>query len=142
MDMQSVNPFATQMYDEQGRDEAHDRADIFSAIYPATVKEGYPYNFTPEAGAPTLDSPEEAGEFVRQRIAEGSHHIKIFLEDGELFGLATPLPVLSRETVRALVRAAHRHGRLAVAHATVQRFAQQAVEDGVDALEHASPTLR
>ncbi|HEX4960334.1 MAG TPA: amidohydrolase family protein [Thermoanaerobaculia bacterium] len=139
MDMQSVNPFATQMYDEQRRDEAHDRADFFSAIYPATVKEGYPYNFTPEVETPTLDSPEEADEFVRQRIAEGSHHIKIFLEDGELFGLATPLPVLSRETVRALVRAAHRRGRLAVAHATVQRFGQQAVEDGVDALVHIFP---
>ena len=137
MDMQSVNPFATEMYGEQRRDEAHDRADFFSAIYPATVKEGYPYNFTPEVETPTLESPEEADEFVRQRIGEGSHHIKIFLEDGEAFGLAQPLPVLSRETVRALVRAAHRRGRLAVAHATVQRFAQQAVEDGVDALEHA-----
>ena len=139
MDMQSVNPFATQMYREQRRDEAHDRADFFSAIYPATVKEGYPYNFTPEEVETTLDSPEEADGFVRQRIAEGSYYIKIFLEDGELFGLAQPLPVLRRETVRALVRAAHRRGRLAVAHATLQRFAQQAVEDGVDALEHAFP---
>ena len=139
MDMQSVNPFATQMYGEQRRDEARDRADFFSAIYPATVEEGYPYNFTPEVETPTLDSPEEADEFVRRRIAEGSHHIKIFLEDGELFGLPAPLPVLSRETVRALVRAAHRHGRLAVAHVTVQRFGQQAVEDGVDALVHAFP---
>src|SRR5829696_8409347 len=119
MDMQSANPFATQMYGEQRRDEAHDRADFFSAINPATVEEGYPYNFTPVVETPTLDSPEEADEFVRRRIAEGSNHIKIFLEDGELFGLE--LPVLSRETVRALVRAAHRRGRLAVAHVTVQR---------------------
>jgi imidazolonepropionase-like amidohydrolase len=139
MDMQSVNPFATQMYGEQRRDQAHDRADFFSAIYPATVEEGYPYNFTPVVEIPTLDSPDEADEFVRRRIAEGSHHIKIFLEDGELFGLERPLPVLSRETVRALIRAAHRRGRLAVAHVTVQRFAQQAVEDGVDALVHAFP---
>ncbi|HET9210990.1 MAG TPA: amidohydrolase family protein [Thermoanaerobaculia bacterium] len=139
MDMQSVNPFANQMYGEQRRGEAHDRADFFSAINPATVEEGYPYNFTPVVETPTLDSPEEAGEFVRRRVAEGSNHIKIFLEDGELFGVEAPLPVLSRETVRALVRAAHRRGRLAVAHVTLQRFGRQAVEDGVDALVHAFP---
>jgi imidazolonepropionase-like amidohydrolase len=137
MDMQSVNPFATQMYREQRRGEAHDRADFFSAINPATVEEGYPYIFTPEVETPTLDSPEEADEFVRRRIAEGSNHLKIFLEDGELFGLA--MPVLNRETVRALVRAAHRRDRLAVAHVTLQRFGLQAIEDGVDGLAHAFP---
>lgn len=112
MDMQSVNPFATQMYGEQRRGEAHDRADFFSAINPATVEEGYPYIFTPDVvETPTLDSPEEADGFVRRRIAEGSYPIKIFLENGEIFGFE--MPVLSRETVRALVRAAHRRGRLA-----------------------------
>ncbi|HSK77373.1 MAG TPA: amidohydrolase family protein, partial [Thermoanaerobaculia bacterium] len=138
MDMQSVNPFATQMYGEQRRGEAHDRADFFSAINPATVEEGYPYIFTPDVvETPTLDSPEEADEFVRRRIAEGSTHIKIFLENGELFGFE--MPVLSRETVRALVRATHRRGRLAVAHVTLQRFGRQAIEDGVDGLVHAFP---
>ena len=99
MDMQSVNPFATQMYREQRRDEAHDRADFFSAINPATVEEGYPYSFTPDVETPTLDSPEEADEFVRRRIAEGSHHLKIFLEVAGGVG-AHPSPGLDRGDLR------------------------------------------
>lgn len=134
MDMWSVNPFATEMVREQRRGQAHDRADFFSAISPATVEEGYPYNFTPEVETPTLSSPEEAEEFVRRRFAEGSTHLKLMLEDGEI--VAVDLPVLDRPTVRALVRAVHRRGRLAVAHVSVQRFGRQAVEDGVDALVH------
>jgi imidazolonepropionase-like amidohydrolase len=138
MDMWSINPYANEMYREQRRGEADDRADFFSAINPATVEEGYPYNFTPDVvETPTLDSPEEADEFVRRRLAEGSHHLKIFLEDGEIVGFE--LPVLSRPTVRALTRAMHRRGKMAVAHVTVQRFGRQAIEDGVDGLVHVFP---
>jgi imidazolonepropionase-like amidohydrolase len=138
MDMWSVNPFATDMVREQRRGQADDRADFFSAINPATVEEGYPYNFTPdEIETPTLDSPEEAEEFVRQRLAEGSNHLKIFLEDGAIIGV--DLPVLGRPTVRALTRAMHRRGKLAVAHVTIQSFGRQAIEDGVDGLVHMFP---
>lgn len=135
MDMWSDRQFANRMRREQDRTGAPYRADHFSAINPATTPEGYPYNFTPDiVETPTLSSPEEAEQFVADRIAEGSNHLKIMLEDGSDFGFdATPL---SRATVRALTQAAHRRGILAVAHVTEQEHAADAVRAGVDGLEH------
>jgi hypothetical protein len=47
MDMQSANPFATQMYGEQRRGEAHDRADFFSAINPRRWRRATPTTSPP-----------------------------------------------------------------------------------------------
>ncbi len=135
MDMWTDRRFANRMRREQERTGAPDRADHFSAINPATTPEGYPYNFTPDVvETPTLSSPEEADQFVARRIAEGSNHLKLMLEDGSTGGF--DVPILSRATVRALTRAAHRRGILAVAHVTEKVHAVNAVEDGVDGLEH------
>jgi hypothetical protein len=41
--------------------------------------------------------------------------------------------------VRALIRATHRRGRLAVAHVTEQSYGREAVEDGIDGLVHSPP---
>lgn len=135
MDMWTLPHFAAGMRREQERNGAPYRADFFSAISPATLPEGYPYNFTRQRETPTLSSPEEADAFVADRVAEGSHHIKIMLEDGApLAGFE--VPVLSRATVQALTQAAHNRGKLAVAHVTEQEHAFHLVQDGVDGLVH------
>src|SRR5688572_4919487 len=107
MDMWSSPQFAKKMTKEQEKSEAFDRADFFSAISPAALPEGYPYFFTPDiVEKPTLSTPEEADGFVEKRVKEGSHHLKIMLEDENPW-FPFELPVLSRATVQALTQASH-----------------------------------
>jgi imidazolonepropionase-like amidohydrolase len=136
MDMWTLPQFARSMRREQDRTGAPYRADFFSAISPAALPEGYPYNFTPDiVEKPTLSGPEEADDFVAARVAEGADYIKIMLEDGDpLFGFE--VPAFSRQTIRALTNAAHRHNILAVAHVTEKGRAHDAIRDGVDGLVH------
>ncbi len=138
LDMWTLPGFAARMRREQERTGAPYRADFFSAINPATLPEGYPYNFTPDVQeSPTLSGPEEAEPFVADLFAAGADYLKIMVEDGTIAYL--DLPVLSRMTVRALTRAVHRRGKLAVAHVTEQEHAFSVVRDGVDGLVHIFP---
>lgn len=136
MDMWSTPHFAASTRREQERTGAPYRADHLSAINPATVREGYPYNFTPRfVERPTLSTPAEAEGFIQDLVRDGANHLKIMLEDGVGFGFETP--VLTRATVQALTQAAHDHGMLAVAHVTKKVHAASAIEDGVDGLVHS-----
>jgi len=77
---------------------------------------------------PVIRRPQEAQAFVDARIAEGSDYIKIIYGAGG--------PTISRETLAALVTAAHERGKLAVAHITSIQNAHEALEAGVDGLMH------
>lgn len=136
MDMWTTKQFAASARREEERTGAPYRASFFSAISPATLPEGYPYNFTPdEIEKPTLTGPAEAEKFVEARIREGSDYLKIMQEDGyPWFGFE--VPSLSRATVRALTREMHKRGKLAVAHVTEQYHAYNLLHDGVDGLVH------
>ena len=109
-----------------------DQADLFSAGMLATARGGHGTQF----GVPvsTIDSPGEALTWVRDRKAEGSDWIKIIVEDGSMFG--GELATLSRETVAALISAAHDEGLLAVAHVSRLKHALMAKELGIDGLVH------
>jgi imidazolonepropionase-like amidohydrolase len=136
MDMWSSPHFAASTRREQERNGAPYRADHFSAINPATVEEGYPYNFTPrKIERPTLSNPWEAEPFVADLDRAGANHLKIMMEDGHLNGI--PMPILTRATIQALTQSAHNHGMLAVAHVTKKELAGYLIEDGVDALVHS-----
>jgi len=113
------------------RGENKDRADMFSAGTLATVPGGH----GTEYGIPiqTLTRPEEAQAWVDARIAEGSHFIKIVLEQGSA---EHPSPSLDLPTVKALVDAAHRRGKLAVVHIATLANARAALEAGADGLVH------
>ncbi len=134
-DMWSDLAFIQEMTQEQQQTGAPDRADVFSAIHPATVTEGYPYNWTPDIiEIPTLDAPEQAKKFVKDRLKEGANHLKIMLEDGTLTGPA--IPVLSDATIAALTAEARKRGMLSMAHITREQTALTAVSHGVDGLVH------
>ena len=134
-DMWSDLTFVQEMTAEQEDTGATDRADQFSAIHPATVPEGYPYNWTPDIiETPTLSTPHEAKKFVKDRKKEGANHLKIMLEDGTLTGPA--IPVLDNPTIKALTREARKRGMVSVAHITRQGTAFDAVNNGVDGLVH------
>lgn len=82
------------------------------------------------AGVPA-PSPEEAEEFVRGRISEGSDYIKIFYEAGNPF-----VPAVSPETLHALVIAAHAKGKLTLVHIGSLEGARAAAAAGADGFAH------
>ena len=107
------------------------RADMFSAGTLATAKSGHGTQFG--MPIPTLATPGEAQAFVDARIAEGSHFIKIAWEEG--FD-AHRMNSLDAATVKALIEAAHRRGKLAVVHISTLAHARAALEFGADGLVH------
>jgi imidazolonepropionase-like amidohydrolase len=71
--------------------------------------------------------PDEAKDYVAQRVAEGVDYIKIIVDP----------PGFDEATVRALVEAAHAHGLRAIAHAANSAAVLLAQAAGVDVLTHA-----
>ena len=79
---------------------------------------------------PTLTAAVQAGQFVAERIAEGSDYLKIISGTGGLW------PSLDPETIQALVSAAHARGLIAVAHASSTAGVEEVVAAGVDVVAH------
>jgi hypothetical protein len=103
-------------------------ADLFSsgnmAIAPGSAANR-------ELAAPAISGPGDAQAFVDERLREGSDYIKV------IFGNAgSGDPVISEATMRAVVAAAHRRGKLAVAHIDSAGGALAAANAGVDGLAH------
>jgi hypothetical protein len=71
---------------------------------------------------------DQAGQFVADRVAEGSDYIKIVI--------GSPGADHDQATVDALVAAAHEHGKQAVAHASSYAAVAKAQQAGVDVLTH------
>ncbi len=132
LDMFTDTNFAAQQRLGQQAGTANDRADLFSAGTLATAPDGHGTQYG--MPIPTLSAPADAAGWVAARLAEGSDFIKIVVEDGAVIDL--PTPTLDQPTVRALVDAAHQHGKLAVAHATSVAAARLALAAGVDGLVH------
>ena len=140
--------------------ERDDLADVRSADFGMTAKGGHPSELhkrggpPPGAGgppggkipshgghkhgsmeAPVANNPEEAIQFVADRIASGADYVKIMIEEGSV--LAAPgLPMMSNETVKTAVNEAHRHNKLAIAHVLTYAATQEAIEAGMDGLAH------
>jgi imidazolonepropionase-like amidohydrolase len=134
-----------------------DVADVRSAGMAITPPGGHPSEYliaagdAPSSGAESEDSHHDgpppgweypfcstAGDvvkFVEDSVAEGSDYIKIMIEDGTVVGYPG-LTMISDEVLAVAVREAHRHEKLAIAHATTLEGAQRAVAAGVDGLGH------
>ena len=109
---------------------AQDRADLFSAGTLATAKGGHGTQFGMTFD--TLTAPEEASAWVKARKEEGSDWIKIVVEPG----WGRPLETLNRQTVAALIEAAHQNNLKAVVHVSLLDDALAVVEMGADGLVH------
>jgi len=123
---------AQKMRDEQKAGNVADRADLFSASVLVTAPGGHGTEYGLKI--PTITSPEEAQAFVDARIAEGSDWIKLVRDDGHAYGITWP--TLSDETMRAVIAAAHKRGKLAVVHIGAADDAHAAIDAGADALVH------
>lgn len=132
LDMFTDPKLASQLRDEQSEGKGADRADLRSAGILVTAPKGHgtEYGFA----IPTIDSPKDAQAFVDARIAEGSDYIKIVYDDGSTYGLH--LPTLSKETLKAVIAAAHRREKIAVVHIGSLADAREAIADGADGLAH------
>jgi imidazolonepropionase-like amidohydrolase len=108
-----------------------DLASLRSAGVVATARR------RPEWGEdyPELRDVAEADSFVAARVAEGSDYLKIYLEDGSVYGHAA-IPCLPPELSAAVTAAAHARGLLVITHAQSRRLTEQAIESGTDGLAH------
>ena len=107
-------------------------SDIFTSGFLATVPKGHGTEYG--LPVPTLTKAEEADAWVAARIAEGSDYIKIVDEPGTIIGRA--VPTLDLPTIRALIAAAHKRGKLAVVHAQTLATATESIDAGADGLVH------
>jgi imidazolonepropionase-like amidohydrolase len=124
-DINAVRPLKSQ----RDKIERTDLADLYTAGSPVTSPRGLATQF----GIPfnTISTPDEAPALVKARIAEGSDYIKIMYEPG-----APLFTTISRETLAAVVKAAHAEGVLAVVHISSREGARDAVRAGADGLAH------
>ena len=97
--------------------------DLRSAGTPAIGPGGRLARIPGMAADAVLTDPEA---FVATRLAEGSDYLKLVLEEGG------PAPAQAR----ALVEAAHRHGKLVVAHAVQPDTFELALDIGADVITH------
>jgi len=120
-----------------------DRAAFFSAGFPATVPGGHGTEYGLEI--PTLILPSDAEAFVESRIREGSDYIKIMYTAGVqiprmgprlAITLGNERPTLSKDTLAALIAAAHKNHRLAVVHIGSEEGARNAILADADGLAH------
>ncbi len=118
--------------------EAVDGAPLWTSLVTAGTLATAPGGHGTQYGLeiPTLTHPDQARGWVDDRIAEGSDFIKLVLEDGSPFGYRVPFPTLDRATFAAVVDAAHRRSKLAVAHISEQSYAMLAIEENADGLVH------
>jgi imidazolonepropionase-like amidohydrolase len=132
LDMFTAHFLAAMMRSEQAAGGASGRADLFSAGTLVTVPGGHGTEYG--MAIPTLEGPEAAPAFVDARLAEGSDYIKIVYDDGSAYGKSTP--TLSKETMAAVIAAAHARGKLAVVHIGTLKDAGEAIESGADGIVH------
>jgi len=111
----------------EGSRETAGLADLRGAGNLATAPGGHGTEYG--VPIPTLVRPDEAAAWVDARIAEGSDLIKISYDRRDDARL-------SRETLAALVAAAHARGKQAWVHIGVYEDAVEAVAAGADVLAH------
>ena len=132
LDMFTDQKLAAEIKQDQREGRDVELADLRSAGTLATAPGGHGTEYG--LRIPTLTSPDEAQAFVDARIQEGSDYIKIVYDDGKLYG--RNIPTLDKPTMRALVAAAHKRGKLALVHVMTLAAARDALEAGADGLAH------
>jgi imidazolonepropionase-like amidohydrolase len=117
---------------QQTAGKATDRSDLFSSgtLVTAPGGHGTEYGIT----IPTITTPDSAQALVDLFVSQGSQWIKIVYDDGHAYGIK--FPTVSKETMRAVVAAAHKRGKLAVVHIGSLQGARDAIDVGADGLVH------
>ena len=132
MDMGSTNrEFAGSLKAQRALGPARDRADLYSAVLWVTAPGSHGTQF---GEVPTLVEAADAAAFVSARINEGADYVKLIYDNFRMFD--QEIPTLSKETMQAVVAAAHTNGKIAVTHSRdVQAYAD-VIDAGVDGIVH------
>ncbi|MFC4632586.1 amidohydrolase family protein [Dokdonia ponticola] len=117
---ESVQQYMTSMRDQPNA------ARLYRAGYAATAPGGHGTQYGFEV--PTLEKPEDAKQWIADRVAAGVDHIKIIVEPWK--------NTLSHETVKALIEEAHANDKVAVVHISKEEDAYQVLSNGADGLVH------
>ncbi len=117
---ESVQQYMTNMRDQPNA------ARLFRAGYAATAPGGHgtQYGFD----VPTLEKPEDAKQWIADRVAAGVDHIKIIVEPWK--------NTISHETAKALIEEAHANDKVAVVHISKEEDAYQVLSNDADGLVH------
>lgn len=131
-DMFTDEGFAAQMRAEQEAGPVTTRAAMLSAGTLATAPDGHGTQFGIDVA--TLTAPDQAEQWVADRVAAGADYIKVVVESGEEMGFTQP--TLDEEIVTAVIEAAHAQGLLVVTHVQTAAAAAMVVAAGTDGLAH------
>jgi imidazolonepropionase-like amidohydrolase len=132
MDMGSTNrEFAGAIKAERANGPVRERADLYSAVLWVTAPGSHG---TQWAEVPTLVEPEDAAAFVAARVDEGADFIKIIYDNFKMFD--EDIPTLRKETMEAVVEAAHAQGKMAVVHSRDVEAWADVIDAGVDGIVH------
>jgi len=123
MDMHGMEDY--QMAMRQLKDSTN-YARFYVAGYAATAPEGHGTQFG--FPVPTLTKPEDAKQFIEDRVKANVDHIKIILEPWKT--------TLSIETVSALIKEAHKAEKIAVVHISRLEDAVNVISNDADGLVH------
>jgi imidazolonepropionase-like amidohydrolase len=99
----------------------------------AAVGQYYPFDVRPDlpgfpTGAQMISGVEEARRAVREQIGQGADLIKVYADWEN--------PTLTVEELRVIVEEAHKAKRKVAAHATTADGIRNALQAGVDSIEH------
>jgi len=105
----------------------------------AAVGQYQPFGISPDLpefprGAQMVSGVEEARRAVREQIGNGADLIKVYAD--------WRYPTLTGEELRVIVEEAHKARRTVAAHATTPQGIRNAVEAGVDSIEHGTHAER
>lgn len=123
MDMHGVETYQPAM--RQLKDSTN-YANYYVAGYAATAPEGHGTQFG--FPVPTLTKPEDAKQFIADRVNADVDHIKIILEPWKA--------TLGIETVSELIKEAHKAEKIAVVHISRLEDAVNVIENDADGLVH------
>ncbi|EDP71853.1 amidohydrolase [Flavobacteriales bacterium ALC-1] len=123
MDMHGVEMYQTTM--RQLKDSTN-YANYYVAGYAATAPEGHGTQFG--FPTPTLTKPEEAKQFIEDRVKANVDHIKIIVEPWKA--------TLDSETVAELIKEAHKADKIAVVHVSKLKDAVDVISNDADGLVH------
>jgi imidazolonepropionase-like amidohydrolase len=92
-------------------------------------------------GAQMITGSDEARRAVREQIYYGADLIKIYADFADIGSPNTKKfmhETLTRDEIRTIVEEAHKGGHRVAAHAMTREGARNAVESGVDSIEHGT----
>jgi imidazolonepropionase-like amidohydrolase len=91
-------------------------------------------------GVQVVDGPDECRKAVREQISNGADWIKIYADQrvSTAEGVVHSIPTFTPEELHAIVDETHRERHKVAAHAMGLEGAHNAVEAGVDSIEHGA----